>query len=234
MKRWSKRFFSTTSGRIIQRLSTGAASVGDLAAELDVTPNAIRASLAKLEAEGFVRSAGKRAAVRKPEGLYALTGDAEQLFPRAYHVLLNRLIDVLHARLPAPDVEKMLQEVGKMVAAAHAAPDDPSAGDRAPLSEDRHSEASTDDRRVRHAARVLRELGGLPEVRPAHGGWVIEGRRCPLESAVREHPEVCRLAQAMLAEIIGRPVAERCSRNGEVRCRFEVPGDAHRDPGRAV
>lgn len=192
----------------MQRLSGGPASVGDLAGELDLTPNAIRASLAKLEADGFVRQSGKRAAVRKPETLYSLTPESAQLFPRAYHLLFNHLVDGLLARQSAADVEELLMEVGRTLAARHP----PDGGEVTP------------SQRVHHAAAVLRDLGGLPKVRRNGGRWVIEGQRCPLESAVREHPAVCRLAQAMLSQIVGLPVLERCVRNGDPHCRFEIGG----------
>lgn len=54
----------------------------------------------------------------------------------------------------------------------------------------------------------------------------LEGAGCPLGSVVREHPETCVLAAALVSEIVGRPVREECDRAGDVpRCRFEVNTD---------
>jgi hypothetical protein len=36
------------------------------------------------------------------------------------------------------------------------------------------------------------------------------------------HPEVCRLAEALVQEIVGAPVQECCQRTEPPRCRFEV------------
>ena len=41
----------------------------------------------------------------------------------------------------------------------------------------------------------------------------------------RRIPEVCRLAETLLSEIIGLEVREHCNREGPPRCRFEVIGN---------
>ena len=53
---------------------------------------------------------------------------------------------------------------------------------------------------------------------------VICSENCPLATAVAAHPEVCRLAETLLSEIIGVEVREQCDREGSPRCRFEVVG----------
>jgi len=51
---------------------------------------------------------------------------------------------------------------------------------------------------------------------------VIASNSCPLAAAVAVHPEVCRLAETLIAEIVKAPVAERCDRNGRPKCIFEI------------
>ena len=204
MRRWSGRFFSTTRGRVVQLLSRDPHSVSDLAEALELTPNAIRASLATLERDGLVREEGKRPAVRKPETLYGLTEDAQQLFPRAYDLLFNLLIHVLRNRMPEEEVQAILRETGRSIARLQSVP------------------PGGFMERARQAVVVLRELGGLPELEEVDGRFYIRGDRCPLASAVSEHPEVCKLAEVMLSEIIGEPVHEVCNRDGAPRCRFAI------------
>lgn len=206
MKRLSGRFFSTTRGKVVQLLVREPRSVSDLAEALSLTPNAIRASLATLERDGLVREAGKRAAVRKPETLYALTREAEQLFPRAYDLLFNLLIHVMRERLPSEQVAAILRDTGNAVGRLQPQPV--------------HGNGFAD--RVARAVRLLRDLGGLPETIEEDGRVIIRGDRCPLAGAVREHPDVCKLAEAMLTEVIGEPVHEICERNGSPHCRFEI------------
>jgi predicted ArsR family transcriptional regulator len=51
----------------------------------------------------------------------------------------------------------------------------------------------------------------------------IRGFSCPLAALVPGHPEVCQLAEAMLSEIVGIPVHERCDKRDRPRCCFEIP-----------
>jgi predicted ArsR family transcriptional regulator len=57
---------------------------------------------------------------------------------------------------------------------------------------------------------VLGELGGLAELEERDGGFVIRGYSCPLAAVTPEHPEACRMAETLLAELAGVPVHEHC------------------------
>lgn len=214
MKRWGKRFLASTRGRVVEHLRRGEATAGDLADRLGVTTNAIRAHLATLERDGLVREVGKRPGVRKPETLYALTPEAEQLFPKAYHLVLNLLLNALGERLPPAEIEDLLAEVGRSIAAGQSPAWPGVPADRPPQG-DLHA-------RVEKSVYILNELGGLAEMHERNGGFVIQGRSCPLAAAVDTHPSVCRLAEALLAEITGAPVREECDRSGTPRCVFAI------------
>ena len=56
----SKRFMETTRGQVLSLLRRGPRTVEELARELDLTDNAIRAHLATLERDGLVTQAGLR------------------------------------------------------------------------------------------------------------------------------------------------------------------------------
>jgi predicted ArsR family transcriptional regulator len=205
MKRWSNRFLASTRGKVVQLLRRGSASVNELAEALDLTDNAIRSHLNTLERDGLVAPSGKRPAVRKPETLYALTPDADQLFPQAYHLLLNRLLDAVARRMTPEEIERMLREVGRDLGMAQM----PSSAD-ATLRE-----------RVERATEVLKGIGGLADIEE-DGGIVIRGYSCPLSAAVQLHPNVCKIAESLLAEVIQAPVHEMCDRSGPPRCAFRV------------
>lgn len=69
---------------------------------------------------------------------------------------------------------------------------------------------------------MLKAIGGTPGVEREGGKLNIRSGGCPLSAAVVEHPEVCELAEALVAEIVGLPVRERCERGESPECRFEV------------
>jgi predicted ArsR family transcriptional regulator len=206
MTEWNSRFLASTRGLVINALRRGEASVGELAAALDVTDNTVRAHLATLERDGLVRAAGKRPRARKPETLYALTEAAEQFFPKAYHLLLNVLLDVLEDELPPDQKQGLLRAVGRRIAGGQRG-----VTPGADLRE-----------RVEQAAGVLSDLGGLATVEDRPGGFAICGLSCPLAATASHHPEVCSLAESLLTELIGVPVRERCLRRETPRCMFDV------------
>ena len=48
----------------------------------------------------------------------------------------------------------------------------------------------------------------------------IRGFGCPLREAVDDHPDVCRIAAALLSEVVGYEVTECCDRGDAPSCRF--------------
>jgi predicted ArsR family transcriptional regulator len=201
-----KRFFESTRGQIVTILRSAPCTVEELAAKLELTDNAVRAHLLTLERDGLVRQSGLRRGPRKPHFTYILTPQADTLFPKAYDALLNQLIAVLKHRLDQPELEEVLREVGRAIAAG--AP----AGHNASLKA-----------RAQNAVKVLEAIGGSAEVEQHEDKFVIRGNGCPLAAAVSVHPEVCRLAETLVSEIVQAPVREHCDRTGRPACRFEIP-----------
>jgi predicted ArsR family transcriptional regulator len=201
--RWNERFFASTRGQVVLLLRQGHATVEDLAGALGLTDNAVRAHLTALERDGLAVQRGQRQGIGKPAYTYALTGEAEGLFPKAYGAVLHLLLDVLGASLSPQALDSAMREVGRRLAAEQPRP--------------------TGDLRTRAdgAVALLSELGGLATLEEENGELVIQGRSCPLAAAVNGHPETCLLAEALLAEVIGAPVRQTC--DPEIpRCRFEI------------
>ena len=76
---WRERLFKSTRGRILELLRTRECTVNDLAEELRLTDNAVRAHLASLERDRLVVQSGMKPGFRKPHATYALGPEAEQL-----------------------------------------------------------------------------------------------------------------------------------------------------------
>jgi predicted ArsR family transcriptional regulator len=208
-----ERFFASTRGQVAALLRHGDRTVEELAQALELTDNAVRAHLATLERDGLVHQAGLRRGTSKPAYAYALTPAAERLFPKAYGTLLRLLLDVLAERLPPSAVDDALRDVGHRVAATQTVP----------VGELRD--------RVDKALAVLGDLGGFAEAEEREDGFVIRGASCPLAAALPGHPEVCHLAETLLSDVIGVPVAECCERGDQPRCCFAVPAPSAPSPG---
>lgn len=202
---FDKRFFDSTRGQIVTLLRSAPCTVEEMAGKLNLTDNAVRAHLSTLERDGLVRQSGLRRGPRKPHFTYVLTEEADKLFPKAYDALLNQLIAVLKTRLEPAEIEEVLREVGRALAA------EAGAGQSASL-----------EGRVQTALKVLEAIGGAAEVEQHGDKMLIVSSGCPLAAAVSVHPEVCRLAETLIAEIVKVPVEERCDRNGRPKCIFEI------------
>lgn len=200
-----QRFFDSTRGRVVTLLRGGASTVEELAERLELTDNAVRAHLSTLERDGLVRQSGVRRGARKPHFTYSLTSEAEKLFPKAYDALLNQLIAVLKGRLDEQELEGVLREVGRGIAAGAAPGQQDDLGSR-----------------VQTALKVLAAIGGAAEVEQLEDKFIIYSNGCPLSAAVSVHPEVCRLAETLVSEIVKAPVQECCDRTSTPRCRFEI------------
>ena len=207
-----ERFFDSTRGRIVILLRRGARTVNELSAELGLTDNAVRAHLLSLERDGLVRQSGVQPGRRKPHFAYELTTEAEHLFPKAYDALLNQLITVLKVRLSPGTLDQVLREVGRSLAASSTS----AGGD------------DTLDGRVRKALQVLEALGGSARIEKDGKHFTIRSGSCPLAAAVSTHPEVCKLAEALVAKLVRAPVQEQCDRAGPPKCRFEIGGTRKR------
>jgi predicted ArsR family transcriptional regulator len=205
-----EKFFESTRGQIVTLLRRSGRTVEDLARALDLTDNGVRAHLAVLERDGIVRQRGsvrRSSGGGKPAYVYELTQEAEDLFPKAYEPALRRLLDVLSDQLGLEESEALLRSAGRRLAEEHSV--------RADGVDGAHA-------RLESAVKVLNELGGLAELEERDGSVVIRGYSCPLASVTPDHPEVCRMAETLIAELAGVPVHERCDRGERPRCCFEI------------
>lgn len=202
----NRRFLASTRGKIVALLRRSSQTVEELAHALGLTDNAVRAQLLTLERDGLVQPQGTRPGKRKPSVIYHLTPAAEDLFPKAYGLVLSQLLEVLNRRLGTLESEELLRMAGRRLAATESA------------------EGADLQTRLQEAVRTLNALGGLAELEQHNGSIVIRGASCPLATVVREHPEVCRLVEALLTQLIGVPAQEHCERGEQSSCCFVVSG----------
>jgi predicted ArsR family transcriptional regulator len=204
--RWDERFFASTRGQVIGLIRRGVHTVDELASALGLTDNAIRGHLTALERDGLVRQGVRRRTGRKPSYTYYLTDEAERLFPRAYGLLLARLLRLLEDRLPPNDLERLLRDLGHELAGGQPVP----AGDLRERVE------------VERAQGLLAGMGGLSELEAIPGGYRIVGCSCPLAAAVEGSAGACLIAEALLSDLTGATVRQQCDPGPPPRCRFDV------------
>jgi predicted ArsR family transcriptional regulator len=206
MNAWRRRILNSSRGRILELLRGQDGTVNDLAAALDLTDNAVRAHLLSLERDGLIQQSGTRPGFRKPHATYALTAEAEQIFPKAYGPLLDMVLTVMSKKLEPQALRLARREVGKKIAQTNRA----------------EMEGKTREERIDAALRILSDLGGRATFEKKEGKHWIRGHGCPLAAATKNHPQACLIAESLLSAVIGAPVKEHCVRNPNPSCCFEV------------
>ncbi len=79
----------------------------------------MRTHIAALERDGIVEHVGtQRDTGGKPARVYALTGEGEELFPKAYALVLGELVEELARRDGWERVTTLLRAVGQRAASA--------------------------------------------------------------------------------------------------------------------
>lgn len=216
--RWYEKLLTTTRGKVLSLLRADPRTVSELADSLELSGNAVRRHLTALERDGLVETTGvRREGVGKPARVFRLTHEARDFFPRAYATVLAELLSVLERRTSADEVEELLREVGRNL--AHDA------------REAGFPEAGSVEVRVREAARLIEDIGGLPQVERTNGSFRLVGRSCPLAGVVEEHTLACSVAEALLEELVGTPVSQQCRGNGRPTCVFEIEGGNSAESG---
>jgi predicted ArsR family transcriptional regulator len=204
----SGRFFETTRGQIVTLLRRGARTVEELAAAVGLTDNAVRLHLSTLERDGLIRQSGVRRVEGpgKPATLYDIDPKADALFSQAYAPVLSALIDELSREMSPDDAVKLMRAVGRRLATGAAQP---------------RANANPETRAALGAA-LLNSLGGDAQVERTGDALSIRGCGCPLSLVTARRPEVCRLVEALLSEVLGVSVQESCDRGERPQCCFRV------------
>jgi DeoR family transcriptional regulator, suf operon transcriptional repressor len=192
------------AGKVLAHLRHGAKTVEELARAMRVTPNAVRNQLSKLAESNLVTRVGTRPGVSKPSAIYAITLEGQTQFSTIYLPVLTQFFRVGEAKCSPEQLDAFMAETGRQLASRFPRP----AGDlRA---------------RVRSAARLLKSIGGIPEMRTQNGSFVIHSLGCPLSALTSENRAACKVIEGLISAHIGGQARTCCTREPEPRCCFEI------------
>ncbi|HEY8165399.1 MAG TPA: ArsR family transcriptional regulator [Gemmatimonadaceae bacterium] len=187
---------------MLRLLCSEPQTVSQLARQLQVSPTAVRKSLARLKREGLVGYKRVIRGVGKPAYEFAITREGESLLSRAYLPLLDNLLSALEQRLPAAQVERFIREAGKR------------------LSDPIPDATGSLNQRLAAAATLLNRLGGTASVQRTNGKAAIDCSCCAIGAVVANHPLACKAMEALLTLAVDVRFRERCNRVGRPRCHF--------------
>lgn len=212
------RLLGATRAAVLEALQAGPRTIGAVAAELELSEEAVRRHMRELEADGLVdadlRHDGGRG---RPSAVYRTTDRAHRLFPDRSAELANDLWGFLADEHGRSSVLAFLRWRQQRQAERYA---DLLAGTEAV------------DARVAKLAQVLSDEGFAAEARVVEddGPARIEltQSHCAVKDVASEHPEVCAFEAALFRKVLGTDLSRRETIAGGAAkcvCTIETPRD---------
>ena len=195
------RLLGETRALVVDRLRTGARSIAELAADLDLSEEAVRRHLRQLEQDGLVSSELQHGGGRgRPRSLYRLSDGGRRLYPDRSGELANELWEYLENEHGRRAVLGFLRWRRGRQAGRYAE-------QLAELPEGASSRAG-------RLAELLTEDGFLARaevVTTADGSRTLQltQSHCAVRQMAAEHPEICAHEAAMFRDLLGARVSRR-------------------------
>ena len=206
-----------TRWEILQILKRGEGkTVEELASALSVAPMTVRQHLAILERDNLITSSESRRSVGRPPLLYSISPGAEDLFPKGYDRLSQRLLREI-SLLQSEDIA-YLSEREKVALVFHRMADKQSGEYGSELL------GTTLEERGEQVVALLRDREGmLSEWTKTEEGFQILDLNCPFRNVALEEPELCTWHLQVLTNTLQTEVLmHSCIAQGDVCCKFRV------------
>ena len=201
-------FSNTPAGRVLKAIQLrGRASIKDVAADLEVTPSAVRLHLTQLQANGAVHAERVREGVGRPYYVYSVTPQAHNLFYKDYGELTKLLLEEV-SETQGPDAfQGVLRRVGDRLADTY---------------QDQIGGRELADR-VRAWAELLDHRGVAVEIEKVAGGYVLREYGCPYQNVAVENRAVCEMERQVMARLLESGVKlTQCVLDGHRGCQFSI------------
>jgi len=198
----------STRQQILEYLQrSGRGTVKELGQLLGLTSTGIRQHLTVLERDGLVAAHEERGRVGRPTLVYSLTEKADSLFPKAYDLLANVLLEEIRATEGNEKLHHILQNVAHRLAAPYA-----ERVEGKPLTE-----------RVQEATQILEEQGCLVEWSESDGEYFIDEYTCPFPKTAARDRAVCALHVEFVHLLTGGDTRlTRSLLRGERACTYRI------------
>lgn len=211
---YSWEFSNTPPGRVLKVIQTrGRATIKDVAADLGVTPSAVRMHLAQLQARGAVQAVKVREGVGRPYFVYSMTPEAHNLFYKDYGDLARLLLEEVNATQGSDELQGVLQRVGDRLAAMY-----------------RHQVAGRElADRVHAWAEFLDERGVVVQIEETSDGFLLQEYGCPYQNVAVENRAVCEMERQVMSRLLeSRVELTQCVLDGHRGCHFTIEGEPAR------
>lgn len=201
---------TSTRERILMLLKTGGRmNAGDLASRLELTEMAIRRHMYTLESEGSVNIVSVRQTMGRPIHAYELTVQADELFPKNYHLLALDLLDEL---ADDPDTEVLIDRMFE--------------GRKKKLLEryEQRMAGKSLAEKVSELAAIQNAGGYMTEVETqSDGSYKLNEYNCPISQVAGKYQQACRCELSLFKSLLDVPVERtECLAKGGGKCSYHI------------
>ena len=194
---------------ILNSLQRRPATVDQLSTELGLAAAAVRRHLEILQRDRLVDFEPVRRKPGRPEHLFALTDEGQELMPKRYHILLQRLLHGLNGSMNGNgDAAKaLLSGVARAMVEEHRS--------RVPEGEDFD--------RIALLRRILEDEQFSPAVEESPDGVSVNLHNCPYRGVATHSEVICHLDRELIAVVLKAPVSSTARINqGHLICTYDT------------
>jgi len=216
----------TTRQTILNILRRRSATVEDVTTELSLAPATVRRHLDILARDGHVNVTQERRKTGRPHYVFSISEKGEDLFPKHYVRITNRLIEEIVALSPEETRGRGGVELADLVFEKMA--------QRMAHKIGPHIHGSALPDRIRATAEALADEGIVFDVEKQDDGYLLIGHGCPCPRVAAQPSHACahdqRLLSLLLAADVTYVAPEAVGREGycayQVRERLATAADA--------
>lgn len=184
-------------------------NAGDLSHKLALTEMAIRRHMYALESEGSVNIVSVRQAMGRPLHAYELTAEADELFPKNYHLLALDLLDEL---ADDPDTAALIDRMFE--------------GRKKKLLEryEPRMAGKSLEQKVSELAAIQNAGGYMVDIeRQSDGNYILYEYNCPIAQVAGKYQQACKCELSLFEALLDVPVERtECLAKGGGKCSYHI------------
>lgn len=192
--------------KILTLLKRKKCAIDELSASLDISSTAVRQHLTILEGDSLIKGESIKGGMGRPKYMYSLTVEAEDFFPKKYHMLAEALIEEI-----AKEGEEKLKRIIRNISIKSSESYKKEAMGK-PMAE-----------RMIILQRAFEKNTGYVDISREKNGYRLMKYNCPLPLISSKYPAVCEIDFNLIKTISGVEVVhEKCMAKKDAYCLFKI------------
>lgn len=182
-------------------------SIDNMAAQLEISRNAVKQHLVELEKKQWVQAAELNSTGGRPARSYTLTELGINQFPKQYAWFCNLLLTQLCEDFDSETLERMLWKLGEKLGKSLA----PQFSTKPPQE------------RLSAIVELMQSLGYQAAIETQGETTSIKALNCVYHDLAQQHPQLCQFDNALLTSLMGQAVEQTaCMAKADCDCQFKV------------